>query len=154
MTGVMLASAFAAIIAPRKLQSFGKAEHTEAAAVSSVRSTSNAVASGRIGLEAAGSALGAAMRCLDELEYALRVYFRDAPTKTTSINSDQAIFLFIVRLQLIRLRRLFWQTLENGGHSAIAGDQFKDCRFSCGQYFAVGWGLGLEESVTLDKTCG
>src|SRR6266516_682672 len=123
----MLASAFAAIIAPRKLQSFGKAEHTVAAAVSSVRSTSSVVTTGRIRLEVAGTARGAAMRCLDELEYALRVYLRDAPTKTTSINRDQAIFLFIVMLQnSIRFRRLLLSTLETGGYSAITGDHFYD----------------------------
>jgi hypothetical protein len=42
---------------------------------------------------------GGAMFGLDELKDALRVYFRNAPAKTTSVNSDQATFLFIVMLQ-------------------------------------------------------
>jgi hypothetical protein len=37
-------------------------------------------------------------RLADELEAALCVYVKDAPTKTTSVNSDQAILLFIVML--------------------------------------------------------
>ena len=50
-------------------------------------------------LEVSRTIRGTAMCSLDELEDALWVYFRDAPTKTTSVNSDQATFLFIVMLQ-------------------------------------------------------
>jgi hypothetical protein len=40
---------------------------------------------------------------LDELEAALGVNVRKAPTKTTSVNSDQVIFLFMGMLQNDRL---------------------------------------------------
>jgi nicotinic acid phosphoribosyltransferase len=99
VTGFAVASAFAAMIAPRRLQSLGAAVQAEAAAVSSVRSTSNVVANARLRLEVAGTARGTATGWLDELEDALRVYFRDAPTKTASVNSDQATFLFIIMLR-------------------------------------------------------
>src|SRR5438105_10282768 len=88
ITGFGLTSAFAAMIAPRKLQSLGATVQAVAAAVSSVRSTSNVVANAGIRLEDLGSARGTAIRWLGELEDALWVYFRDAPTKTASVNSD------------------------------------------------------------------
>src|SRR5437879_6392488 len=93
ITGFALRLAFAAMIAPRKLQSPGKVVQAVAAAVSSVRSTSNVVvANGRIRLEVSGTTRGTAIGWLAELEDALWV-FRNTPTKTTSVNNDQAIFL-------------------------------------------------------------
>jgi hypothetical protein len=87
------------MIAPRKLQSLGDAVHAVAAAISSVRSTLNVVANIGIKVEVSGTALGLATRLLAELEDALWLYVRNAATKTTSISSDQADFLFIVLLQ-------------------------------------------------------
>src|SRR6266550_7364119 len=99
ITGVAVASALAAMIAPRKLQSLGEPVQAVAAAVSSVRSTSNVVAGIGIRLEVLGTARGTAICLLDELEDALWVCVRNAPTKATNVNSDQTTFLFIVMLQ-------------------------------------------------------
>src|SRR4051794_21484732 len=99
VTGLAVTSLFAAMIAPRKLQSLGAAVHAVAAAVSSARSTLNVVANARFRLEAMGTAREIAVCLLDELEDALLVYFRDAPTKTPSVNNAQTTFLFIVMLQ-------------------------------------------------------
>ena len=43
--------------------------------------------------------IGGAKFGLDGLEDAFWVYFKNAPVKTASVNSDQAIFLFNVMLQ-------------------------------------------------------
>jgi hypothetical protein len=84
------------MIAPRKLQSLGAAVQAVAAAVSSVRSTENAVAKGGIRLDIRGIARETVICLLVELEDTLSVDFKNAPTKTTSVNSNQATFLFIV----------------------------------------------------------
>src|ERR1700749_288563 len=99
ITGFAPASAFAAMIAPRKLQSLGAAVQAVAAAVSSVRSTVSVVAKARLRLEVAIDRRETAVRWLDELENGVRGPFRRPPAKTASINIDKAIFLFIVMLQ-------------------------------------------------------
>src|SRR5205085_5135428 len=98
-TGFGPTSLFAAMTAPRKLQSLGSAVQAVAAAVSSVRSTSSVVAKARFRLKVSGTARATAIRRLDEREDALRVYFRDAPTETASVSSAHATFLFIVMLR-------------------------------------------------------
>ena len=82
VTGSAFGSAFAAMIAPRKLQSLGATVHALAPAVSSVRSTSNVVVN---------SGRGA-----DECEAARCVKLRKAPNKTTRLKMDQVIVLFMV----------------------------------------------------------
>jgi hypothetical protein len=73
-TGFALPSALEAMIAPRKLQSFAALVQADAAAVSSVRSTSNVVVVNTgIRLKVAGSTRGTAVGWLNELEDALRV---------------------------------------------------------------------------------
>src|SRR5712664_1098378 len=99
ITGFALTFALAAMIAPRKLQSLGAAVQAVAATASSARSTVNVVATGRIRLEVSGTARGPAIAWLGELEDARWVCVRNAPTKTMSVNSEQAIFLFIGMLQ-------------------------------------------------------
>ena len=123
ITGSALISAFEAMIAPRKLQSFGAAVHAVAAAVSSVRSTSNVVASA-IKLEVVingevSRTRGTALRLLEELEDALWVDVRNAPTKATSVISEQATILFIVISNLIRFGQWFSSTDGTGDHSAM-----------------------------------
>src|SRR6185295_16129997 len=72
-TGSALRFVFAAMIAPRKLQSFGATVQAVAAAVSSVRSTSNVVVgNGGIKKEVVRTVCGTAM-WLDELDEALWV---------------------------------------------------------------------------------
>jgi hypothetical protein len=62
------------MIAPRKLQSLGEFVQADAAAVSSVRSTSKVVVvNNGIRLKVAGSARGTARGWLNEFEDALRV---------------------------------------------------------------------------------
>jgi hypothetical protein len=77
----------------------GAAVQAVAAAVSSVRSTVNVVENAGFKLKVSGAARGTAMCRLDELEDAMGVYFRDAPTKTPSVNSAQTTLLIIVMLQ-------------------------------------------------------
>jgi hypothetical protein len=67
--------------------------------VSSVLSTVNVVVNGRSRLEVKGTARKTPAGWLNELEDALWVYVREAPTKTASINDERASFLFIVMLQ-------------------------------------------------------
>ena len=97
-------SAFAAMMAPRKLQSFGAIVHAEALAVSSVRSTSNVVTNG----------------VREELDDALRVYFRNALTSTANNKRDRASFLFMGTLQLIDLGEFFWAILLENGLTLLA----------------------------------
>jgi hypothetical protein len=59
------------MIAPRKLQSLGAAVQAVAAAVSSVRSTTNVVANGSIRLEVRGATLETGMDLFAELEETL-----------------------------------------------------------------------------------
>src|SRR5437588_13005246 len=99
ITGVAPTAVFAAMMAPRKLQSLAASVQAVAAAVSSVRSTTNVVVNGGTRLEILGTARAIVICWLDELDDALGVYFRDAPTTTTSVNSSQGICLFIVMLQ-------------------------------------------------------
>ncbi len=79
-TGSAFTSAFAAMIAPRKLQSLGATVHALAPAVSSARSTSNVVVKS-----------GA-----DECEAARCVKPRKAANKTTRLKMDQVINLFMM----------------------------------------------------------
>jgi len=95
-TGSALRSALAAMIAPRKLQSFAAAVHAVAAAVSSVRSTSNVVVNNGIRAVVAGTARTDMDFSLDEFEDAVCVYLRDAPTKTTSISTERGSVLFMM----------------------------------------------------------
>jgi hypothetical protein len=74
----------------------GAAVQAVAAAVSSVRSTSSVVANGIIRLKVAAAVHGTVVVRLDELEAALGAYFKDAPTRTASVNSVQTTLLFIV----------------------------------------------------------
>src|SRR5215217_1975715 len=84
ITGSALRSVFAAMMAPRKLQSLSATVQAVAPAVSSVRSTSNVDVNGE---------------SVADREDALSVNFRDTPTKTIRVNTDQMIFLFIDMLQ-------------------------------------------------------
>src|ERR1044072_2667484 len=95
-TGVAPRSAFAAITAPRKLQSLGATVQAEAAATSSVRSTSSVVTN--IGI--ANEASAAVTRRFNELEDAVLVYLSVTAAKTASVNSERAICLFMVVLQV------------------------------------------------------
>src|SRR5579885_1645982 len=99
MTGSEPASAFAAMIAPRRLQSPGATVQAVSAALSLVVSTSNVVADRGLRFEAANTARETDARRSDEFEETLRANFRDAPTSMASVNNDQATFLFIVMLR-------------------------------------------------------
>ncbi|PYS74702.1 MAG: hypothetical protein DMF69_01080 [Acidobacteria bacterium] len=111
------------MIAPRKLQSPGAAVHPVAAAVSSVRSTSKLVTKKGNRFAVPGTAGATALPWLDELEDALGVNIRDAPTKTTRANSDQACFLFIDNLQPDKLGANVSTRSKPIAHSAIAGER-------------------------------
>ena len=95
-----VAAAFAAMMAPRKLQSKGATVQAVAAAVSSVRSTSNVVA--KTGMKGAVFRIAGAVpdRSLFEFEDAVCVNCREAQIKTTSMSEDQVIFFAIVGLPL------------------------------------------------------
>src|SRR5215813_2605241 len=97
------------MIAPRKLQSFTAPVHAVAAAVSSVRSTSNTVANIGIMLVVAADARGALVS-LVEFEDALGIRVRDAQIRRTSVNRVGVRCLFIVLLQADLLWSCF---LEN-----------------------------------------
>src|ERR1044072_1648032 len=111
------------MMAPRGLQSLAAAVQAVAAAVSSVRSTSSVVANGSRRLKAAGTARGAAARRLDELEDALCVYVRAAPTSRASVNSDKGPFLFIVILRPKLEPVEFADHIEACGHPALGGER-------------------------------
>src|SRR5690242_6679473 len=91
MIGVAPGSALAAMMAPRKLQSPGALVHAVAVAVSSVRSTSNVVSNNGFRLAGLFKKRGDVFAESRELEEAVCVNFKEAPTKTTSVNSDQVI---------------------------------------------------------------
>ena len=93
------------MIAPRKLQSLAAIVHAVAAAVSSVRSTSNVVANAGIRLEIAGAVRATVNGWLDELEDAFWLKFINDQTNTTRVKTDQVTFLFIVTLQPNLARR-------------------------------------------------
>src|SRR5687767_11772061 len=99
MTGSEPASALAAMMAPRRLQSLGAAVQAEAAAASSVRSTVRVVANTGFRLEGLGAARKTVVCRFDELEDALRVLCRVAPVKNPSVRSAQTTFLFIIMLR-------------------------------------------------------
>jgi hypothetical protein len=92
--GIPLTSAFEAMMAPRKLQSFGATVHAVAAAVSSVRSTSNVVANNGVRLEVPENA-GSVCRSR-ELDDTFSVYLEDAQTNATIANKDDQNTLFMV----------------------------------------------------------
>jgi hypothetical protein len=71
ITAFALAFALAAMIAPRKLQSFAAAVQAVAPAASSVLSTANIVGSGKTRLADMGTVRAIAVGVLDELEDAL-----------------------------------------------------------------------------------
>jgi uncharacterized membrane protein len=97
MIGVAPPAVFAAIIAPRKLQSFAAAVQARAAtaAVSSVRSTLKVVAKNGTGAGAAAKLLPATDAVRPELDDAVCVNFRDAPANTMSANTVKTPLLFI-----------------------------------------------------------
>src|SRR5688500_13740855 len=99
MTGSEPASALAAMMAPRRLQSLCAAVQAEAAAASSVRSTVRVVANTGFRTEGLGAARRTDVRRSVELEDALRVLCRVAPVKTPSVSSAQTTFRFIVMLR-------------------------------------------------------
>src|ERR1041385_4963497 len=92
--GIPLTSAFEAMMTPRKLQSFGATVHAVAAAVSSVRSTSNVVANNGVRLEVPENA-GSVCRSR-ELDDTFSVYLEDAQTNATIANKDDQNTLFMV----------------------------------------------------------
>jgi hypothetical protein len=57
------------------------------------------------------------MRCLDEFEDVLWGNCRNTPTKTTSVNSDQTVLLFIVGFQPFE-----FELLENDSGRDRTGD--------------------------------
>src|SRR5215831_5792244 len=98
MIGVAPAALFAAMMAPRKLQSLGATVQARAAtvAVSSVRSTSNVVAKKGFRFGAFAEARGEMKVRLDKFEEeTLWLKATDIPTKATINKRDQGIVLFI-----------------------------------------------------------
>src|SRR5215471_18143038 len=94
--GVAPAALFAALIAPRKLQSLGATVQAWAAAVSSVRSTSNVVAKKGFRLGGFAEARCEMRFCLGKFdEETLWLNSTDIPTKATINKRDQGIVLFI-----------------------------------------------------------
>jgi hypothetical protein len=105
------------MIAPRKLQSFAAAVQAVAAAVSSVRSTSNVVVSNGMRVTVAGTARTDIDFSLVEFEDAVCVYLRDTPTKTTSTNTERGSVLFMMYSNLDLVFRQYSTSLELGAGS-------------------------------------